>query len=212
MKGILTELSEKNSERGRHVWILRHGQTVLNAEDKIRAWLDIPLDETGMEEAKELGEAMRDAHVELDGIYTSDLLRTIQTSIEVSRETGIPILGTTKSLRPLDVGTLSGKDGQMVHKIIAECARNKPDEQIGGGETINIFKHRILSGMIGMLNSNRGLKLGFVSHSRGERALHAWVAAGCPEDLSWDVEVFLKKGEGTATGNELIVDCPLVLS
>lgn len=206
----MTPLPDEEQTNGRSVWILRHGQTALNAQNKIRGWLDVPLDETGVEQAIALGESMKG--IELDGIFTSDLMRSVQTSLLVSQYSGIPILGTTKTLRPLDVGTLSGTDGEKVHKVISENARKDPQGEIGGGESVDIFRYRILGGIVGMLNSNRGLKIGFVSHSRGERALHAWVAAGCPEDLSWDVDVFLEKGEETASASELFITCPLVLS
>jgi hypothetical protein len=126
--------------------------------------------------------------------------------------TGIPILATTKALRPWDAGKLSGKDGKMVHKIMMELAHKKPDEALGEtGESFNIFKHRILAGIIGFLNSNRGLRLVFVSHSRGERIMHAWCANDCDENLDIDLEVFGRPGEGTATAQELIINSPLVL-
>jgi broad specificity phosphatase PhoE len=211
MQDLITEMNKKQAPAGRSVYIIRHGQTKLNAEDKIRAWLDVPLDEVGIEQAQELGEAMRDEGIELDGLISSDLQRAIQTSLEVSKIAGYPLLGITKDLRPLNVGTYSGQDGKMVHKIIAEHARNNPDAEIGGGESFNTFRHRILGGIIGILNSHRGLKLGLVSHSRGERALHAWVANECDEDLELDLDVFLAKGEGTATASELQIVCPLVL-
>lgn len=201
----------KNHE-GREVLIIRHGQTAMNAKDVIRGWADIPLDETGFEQAEELGEAMKKDGIELDGIVSSDLMRSVQTSLVISRITGIPILGTSKKFRPLNVGDLTGKDGPMVHKIIAEFSQEKPYEQIGGGESFEVFKHRFLGGLIGELNSHRGLKLGVTSHSRGERILHAWVAAGCPEDLEIDMDVFLEKGEGTATAQNLLINCSLVLS
>lgn len=210
MKGLITELDEKKQPEGRSIWILRHGQTALNAENKIRAWIDVPLDDVGIDQAIELGESMKG--VELDGIYSSDLMRSVQTSLLVSEYSGIPLLGTTKSLRPLDVGTFSGTDGEKAHKIIAEHAKHNPDGQIGGGESFNVFKYRVLGGIIGMLNSNRGLKLGFVAHSRTERLLHAWCAADCPSDLSIDMDVFLEMGEGTATANELLINCPQVLT
>lgn len=202
----------KEPEQGRKVYILRHGQTKLNAEDKIRAWIDIPLDDVGIEQAQDLGDTFRKDGVELDGLICSDLVRAVQTGLIVSTRSGIPILGTSKALRPWDVGTYSGTDGPAAHKVMMEHAYNKPDEQVGGGESFTVFKHRVLGGIVGFLNANRGLKLGFVSHSRGERILHAWVAAGCPEDLEVDLEVFGEKGEGTATAQELVINCPLVLS
>lgn len=211
MKGIIKTSREEDS--GRHVWVIRHGQTRLNAEDKIRSWIDIPLDDEGIAQAHELGVSLRKKGIEMDGMYSSDLLRSVQTCLIVSEETGIPLLGTTRCLRPWDAGKLSGKDGPTVHKIMMDLAENKPDELLGGdGESFNIFKHRILAGTIGILNANRGLRLGLVSHSRGERALHAWQSAGCPSDLEVDLDEFGKKGEGTATSQELVIKSPLVLS
>lgn len=211
MKGLITQLPLKEQSKGRLIYIFRHGQTLLNKEDKIRGWLDIPLDEIGIEEAQDLGFAIKEAGIELDGIYTSDLIRAEQTSLEISKITGIPILGETKILRPWDVGTLSGTDGKKAHEIMSEAARHGPDKEIGGGESFNIFRHRFLVGVIGILNRHRGLKLALTSHSRGERIMHAWIAAGCPDDLSVDLDEFLARGEDTATAQELIIDCPLIL-
>lgn len=221
MKGIVNLEGEENKRSGRDVFIIRHGQTDLNARDVIRGWFNPPLDEKGIMEARRLGEEMAENGVELDGLITSDLLRCVETSLEVSKMTGIPILETTKVLRPWNVGTLTGTDGKSAHKVMMEHARkfpNKPvgapdtDDFIGGAESFNVFRHRMLTGIIGILNRNRGLKIGLVSHSRGERCLHAWVAAGCPADLSLDLDVFGAPGEAPATAAELIVDCPLVLS
>lgn len=210
-KGLITALQPSKTPEGRVIYILRHGQTLLNKEDKIRGWSDIPLDDEGIVQAKKLGEAFRNSQIELDGIFTSNLLRAEQTALEVSQQTGYPVLGIRECLRPWNVGSYTGKDGKMVHEIMAEAAYKEPDKPIGGGESFNIFKYRFLLGLIGLLNQNRGLKLGFVSHSRGERIMHSWVAAGCPEDLGVDLEVFLAHGEPTASAQELVVDCPLVL-
>lgn len=209
MKGLIHSTTSGDTERP--VWIIRHGQTKANKDNVIRGWWDLPLDDMGVEQACILGEEMKINAVELDGIISSDLMRSVQTSLEISRETGIPILGTSKSLRPWNVGDLTGTDGEKAHKIMSDYALNKPDEELPGGESFNVLRYRFLVGMIGFFNSYRGKRLGFVSHSRGERILHAWVAAGCPADLSIDLDVFLAPGEGTATAQELIVNCPLIL-
>lgn len=210
MKGLV-QLGEIEDE-GRPVLIIRHGNTHLNSGNKIRAWADVPLDDLGIEQAHDLGEAMLGEGVELDGIFSSDLQRSIQTSFIVSKVTGIPILGVTKDLRPLDVGNLTGTDGEKAHKIIAHHAEHDPDAKIGEtGESFNVFRHRFIGGFISRLNSHRGLKLGFTSHSRGERILFGWVAAGCPDDLSIDLPTFLEPGEPPATAQLLFINSNLVL-
>lgn len=198
--------------QGREIIIIRHGQTLMNAQDVIRGWAEVPLDDVGIEQAHDLGEAMLAENVELDGIFTSDLQRSIQTSLIVSKITGIPLLGITKDLRPWDVGELTGMDGKKAHKIMTDYATNKPDEQLPGGESFNTFKHRFLGGLIARLNSNRGLKLGFTSHSRGERIAHAWVSAGCPDTLDVDLDEFLAEGEEPATAQQLSIDSSLVFT
>ena len=184
----------------------------MNANDVIRGWAEVPLDEVGVEQAHDLGEEMLAENVELDGIYTSDLQRSIETSLIVSKVTGVPLLGITKDLRPWDVGDLTGTDGKKAHKIMTEYATKKPDERLPGGESFNTFKHRFLGGLIARLNSNRGLKLGFTSHSRGERIAHAWVSAGCPDSLEVDLGEFLAEGEEPATAQTLFIDSPLVFT
>lgn len=196
---------------GRTIAVIRHGQTKLNAENKIRGWLDVPLDKTGWNQAYELGETMHKENIELDGIITSDLLRAEQTALAVSQETGIPILGTSKCFRPFNVGDFSGEDGEKVHKMIAQKAQDAPDEEFPNGESFNQFKFRFLTGLIGHMNSNRGLQLGFVSHSRGERLLNAWIMEGCSSSLEIDMETFLDRGDETATIQLLTLDCELIL-
>lgn len=195
----------------RTVYIIRHGQTMLNAEDRIRSWLDVPLNDVGKLEAAKLGWKMRQDGVDLDGVISSDLLRSLQTSLLVSQMAGYPILATTIVLRPWNVGTFSGKEGPKVHRLMMEAARNDPDTKFPEGESFNVFKYRVLVGIIGLLNSRPGKVLGLVSHSRGERIMHAWIAKGCPENLDVDLDVFGEKGEETASMQKLKVDCPLVI-
>ncbi len=211
--GLITSFEHGDDEpKGRVVAIIRHGQTKLNAEDKIRAWLDVPLDEKGVSQAHELGVQMRDDAIELDGLVCSDLLRTRQTALIVSQETGIPVIGITRDLRPWDVGILSGTDGEKAHKIMMEHAWNAPDAPVGGdGESFNIFRVRMLLGIIAILNAHRGLRLGLVSHSRMERVLHAWVDNGCDLDLEVNLDTFEERGVGTATCELITINSPLVL-
>lgn len=209
-KGLISLDSEDYP--GREVFVIRHSVTAMNVKNVIRAWSDPPLNEEGIERAIELAEECRDTGIELDALISSDLLRATQTALEISKIAGYPILFETKALRPIDVGELTGTDGAKAQTIILEYATNRPDDKIGGGESFNVFKHRFLVGLIGILNSNRGQKLGIVTHSRGTRLIDAWVAAGCGSDLEIDLEVFNEKGQEPATATFVMINCPLVLS
>lgn len=212
MKGLLTEIMD--GTKGREVLIIRHGQTILNKENKARGWSDVPLDDVGVKQAVDLGKELQRDSIKLDGIVTSDLLRAAQTSLQISQVMGVPIIGTTKSLRPWNVGDLTGGDAKKAQKVMENYAKHRPNTQVGGssGESFNVFKHRFLVGMIAILNSNRGLTLGFTSHSRGESILHGWISAGCPETLDIDLKVFVAPAGQPATAQKLIINSPLVLS
>jgi len=69
------------------LYVTRHGQTGWNALDKVLGRTDIPLDEKGMEQARELARSLKDT--EIDEIRCSPLMRTRQTGESVSEATGI---------------------------------------------------------------------------------------------------------------------------
>jgi 2,3-bisphosphoglycerate-dependent phosphoglycerate mutase len=60
--------------------LLRHGQSVWNAENLFTGWVDVPLSETGEQEARRGGELMREADLLPDVVHTSLLRRAISTA------------------------------------------------------------------------------------------------------------------------------------
>ena len=59
------------------IYIVRHGQTDWNKQKVMQGQIDVPLNETGKEQARELGEKLKD--IVFDHIFCSPLLRTRQT-------------------------------------------------------------------------------------------------------------------------------------
>jgi 2,3-bisphosphoglycerate-dependent phosphoglycerate mutase len=60
--------------------LLRHGQSVWNAENRFTGWVDVPLSETGEQEARRGGELMREHALLPDVVHTSVLRRAISTA------------------------------------------------------------------------------------------------------------------------------------
>ncbi|OLT13381.1 phosphoglyceromutase [Pseudonocardia sp. CNS-139] len=60
--------------------LLRHGQSVWNAENLFTGWVDVPLSETGEQEARRGGELLRGAGLLPDVVHTSLLRRAISTA------------------------------------------------------------------------------------------------------------------------------------
>ena len=82
-------------------FLFRHGQTQWNLEKRCQGQTDIPLNETGLKQAKEL--ANKFSEINLEVIYSSDLKRAFQTAEIISYEKGIPLL-TSEKLREFSLG------------------------------------------------------------------------------------------------------------
>ncbi|MEV0049758.1 phosphoglyceromutase [Saccharopolyspora shandongensis] len=60
--------------------LLRHGESTWNAENLFTGWVDVPLSEKGVAEAKRGGELLRESGVLPDVLHTSLLRRAISTA------------------------------------------------------------------------------------------------------------------------------------
>jgi len=60
------------------VSLVRHGQTDFNLNNLMQGWIDIELNENGINQAIELAEKLK--HIKFDIIYCSDLKRALKTA------------------------------------------------------------------------------------------------------------------------------------
>ena len=63
--------------------LIRHGQSVWNAENRFTGWTDVDLSEKGIKEAEEAGNELR--RQVIDVVHTSDLIRAKRTAEIVIR-------------------------------------------------------------------------------------------------------------------------------
>ncbi|MBP2058115.1 putative phosphoglycerate mutase [Lactobacillus colini] len=59
------------------IYVIRHGQTIINRYDKMQGWCDTPLTETGIQGAKDAGKQL--ANVPFDIAISSDMKRASDT-------------------------------------------------------------------------------------------------------------------------------------
>jgi 2,3-bisphosphoglycerate-dependent phosphoglycerate mutase len=92
--------------------LLRHGESVWNAENLFTGWVDVPLSEKGEREARRGGELLRDAGVLPDVVHTSLLRRAISTanlSLDAADRHWIPVRRDWR-LNERHYGALQGKN------------------------------------------------------------------------------------------------------
>jgi 2,3-bisphosphoglycerate-dependent phosphoglycerate mutase len=130
--------------------LVRHGKTVLNSLDdseKLRGWLDVPLNDEGLEEAETT--ARQVAQYPVVAIYCSDLLRARQTAAAIARGTKLAVIATSE-LRPWNVGSLAGK---QVSTILDELQQLEldPSRPAPDGESFLQFYDRYSQKLKGLL-------------------------------------------------------------
>ena len=94
---------------------MRHGETQYNTENRLQGWSDSPLTKKGIDEAKKLGEEIKD--MEFDAIYSSDLKRAMDTA-DIININNAPRF-TDKRLREWHLGNFEGK---KLHKKFLDNA------------------------------------------------------------------------------------------
>lgn len=98
-----------------HLTILfaRHGQTDWNKAGRWQGHADIPLNETGQQQAAALRNRLKSWPI--DTIYTSDLQRCVQTAVPLATELGLEPIKLT-AWRERDVGDFSGLTSEQARE------------------------------------------------------------------------------------------------
>ena len=123
--------------------LVRHGETMYNAQRRYTGQSDVPLNALGERQAAALGEYLATEH--LDVIVTSDLERTRVTAEAIARYHGLPIHEDI-DLRELAFGEWEGytydevlaRDAKLVAQWRADPATYPPP----GGETVSQLRDR----------------------------------------------------------------------
>lgn len=125
--------------------VVRHGETAWNVDTRIQGHLDIPLNATGLWQARQLGDAL--AGEAISAIYTSDLLRARRTAQAVADATGAALVDEP-GLRERAFGAFQGRTFAEVEAEHPEQARRwrqrDPDYAPDGGESLRVLRERVV--------------------------------------------------------------------
>src|SRR3954464_1567742 len=95
------------------VLLIRHGATVLSAEDRFAGATDVALSEEGREQARALGERL--AAAEIAAVYASPMQRTMATANFIAAPHGLPL---TTAAGPREIGR--GRWEQLTRREVEE--------------------------------------------------------------------------------------------
>src|SRR3982751_6086411 len=88
------------------LFLVRHGTTTLNVQNRYRGRRDVPLDAQGYQDAVDAARLL--SRVGLSSVYTGPLRRTIATAQIIADEARIPDLRIMHGLNNVDYGAWEG--------------------------------------------------------------------------------------------------------
>ena len=154
------------------VFLVRHGATVLTAEDRFAGSTDVPLSDAGREQARRLAVRLRPQRI--TAVYTSPLGRTVETAQILAGPFGLEVQ-TRPALREIS-------HGHWEQLTRAEVAQKFPEEAAEwekdpftfaprGGESGLAVTARALPALLEIVRQNPGEKVLVVSHKATIRLL-----------------------------------------
>ncbi|SHL22348.1 phosphoglycerate mutase [Chitinophaga jiangningensis] len=181
------------------LFLIRHGQSLWNLENRFTGWKDIDLSEKGVQEATEAGKELRGEQIDI--AFTSTLIRaqhTLDLVLQNSGETGIPVV-INKALNERSYGDLEGLNKADTAAQYGEAQvhiwRRSFSTRPPGGESLEdtynrvipYFMHTILPHMeaaenvliVAHGNSLRALVM-FIDNLTQDEILQREIATGFP--------------------------------
>ncbi len=102
--------------------LIRHGQSLWNAENRFTGWVDSPLSKRGIQEAMKAGKLIKKFDVDIQIAFTSFLSRAIDTLNLLLKEVNKSnlIINKTWNLNERHYGSLTGLNKEETEKKIGE--------------------------------------------------------------------------------------------
>ena len=157
------------------VGLLRHGQTNWNIDFRLQGVTDIPLNETGIEQARIAGEVLAKSAEEgqvWDLVLSSPLSRARDTAVMVGEAVGIPGVSIEELLLERSFGEAEG----LSHEEWK--AKYNDTNHVPGGETLEQLEARAWILLQRLLDYHEGKRVLTVSHGALIRTLLRLVSDG----------------------------------
>ena len=130
------------------LFLIRHGQSTYNLENRFTGCLDVPLSSQGIEEAKTAGQKMKDYSIDI--AFTSTLKRaidTLQIILNVAEDSHTPII-KNDALNERNYGELQGLNKADTILKYGEAQvtlwRRSYTERPPGGESLKDTEARVM--------------------------------------------------------------------
>jgi len=169
-----------------HLYLVRHGQTAGNVAHQLIGHTDMPLDDLGLRQARQVGDRMRS--IPLDAVVSSPLQRALVTAMEIARHQGIEV-ELDDRLKEMHFGHVEGLTmAEAVERYPAIMALHADplDEHFGwpGGDVRSGFHDAVFATFTDIAVAHLGRRVAVVCHGGVIGSLLAQLDGGSPNDYA----------------------------
>ena len=150
---------------GTHFFLIRHGETVWNLENRFQGQKDSPLSDKGRQQAQQLGQHFK--QIDIQALYSSDLGRAIGTAEPIAASKSLP-LQTMISLRERSFGIFEGRCREEARadnpKAFEAWNLGSFSEVVPGGESRQNLCERVIEGLENIAAAHQQQSVAVVTH------------------------------------------------
>lgn len=151
---------------GAHVCIARHGETDWNAAGILQGWTDVPINDLGREQARELAHAV--GGLGFLRIYSSPLRRALECAQIVARQLGLDPPHCLDGLKERNFGVIQGVPKSELAELnpilLQQILKRNPASDFEDGETMDEFADRVLTAVESLGPANPGQRVLVITH------------------------------------------------
>ena len=194
-------------EEVKEIYIVRHGETLLNALNRVQGWIDSPLTPKGISQARALGQHFKEQGIYFTAAFSSDRGRALATAEEILAAAQLPLEKVTpmEEWREFGFGEFEGRGNpEVISQVLAANGYGSLEEaqlsrkafrqmitrtipkldQSGYAESEEAFNQRLKQGLIQIFN--------YLEEHCGQRALllvhgvvmeQLWILLAAEQDL-----------------------------
>ena len=168
------------------LYLVRHGQTLANIDNRLAGVTDVPLDPLGEIQASEV--ASHIGEIDFDALLTSPLHRARQTAQAISQATGMePVI--VAGLSEMNFGDAEGltlDEAVLQFPVLNAMLDDLDDLDLGWprGDTRRAFDERVTATFLGILERYVSKRVVIVAHGGVIGTFFAQIIGGNPREFA----------------------------
>lgn len=148
------------------ICIIRHGETDWNTAGVLQGWLDVPINDVGRRQARQLATDMADAG--FCRIYSSPLCRALETAEIIAGQWQLPAPTCHAGLKERNFGEIQGipksELAELNPVLYQQLLKRNPACGFEEGESMDEFATRVLDAVMDIGATESGAQVLVITH------------------------------------------------